>query len=194
DVRGVPLTLIDISSGRFLGLSWIVWVATLVTVVGGLVLHFTRFGRHTYVIGPNAEAARRAGIDVDRHLLKLYALSGLLAGLAGMLSLTRFATTTISGHSSDALQVITGVVLGGTSLFGGIGTIIGTVVGMFIPTVLQNGFIVTNVEPFWQEVAIGFILIAAVYIDQVKRRSRERAQSGGEGSAAGAARRAREAA
>ena len=92
-----------------------------------------------------------------------------------MLSLTRFATTTISGHSSDALQVITGVVLGGTSLFGGIGSIIGTVVGMFIPTVLQNGFIVTDVEPFWQEVAIGFILIAAVYIDQLKRRSRERA-------------------
>jgi ribose transport system permease protein len=175
DVRGVPLTLIKISVASFLGNSWIVWVAFVVTVIGGLVLALTRFGRHTYVIGSNAEAARRAGIDVDRHLLKLYALSGLLAGLAGMLSLTRFATTTIAGHSTDALQVITGVVLGGTSLFGGIGTIVGTVVGMFIPTVLQNGFIVTNVEPFWQEVAIGFILIGAVYIDQLRRRSRERA-------------------
>jgi ribose transport system permease protein len=175
DVRGVPLTLIDVSVGTFLTLSWIIWVAAIVTVIGGLVLALTRFGRHTYVIGSNAEAARRAGINVDRHLLKLYALSGLLAGLAGMLSLTRFATTTIAGHSTDALQVITGVVLGGTSLFGGIGSIAGTVVGMFIPSVLQNGFIVTNVEPFWQEVAIGFILIAAVYIDQLKRRSRERA-------------------
>jgi ribose transport system permease protein len=174
DVRGVPLTLINISSDRFLGLSWIVWIAVVVTVTGGLVLHFTRFGRWTYIIGSNAEAARRAGIDVDRHLLKLYALSGLLAGLAGMLSLTRFATTTIGGHATDALQVITGVVLGGTSLFGGIGTVVGTVIGMFIPAVLQNGFIVTNVEPFWQEVAIGFILIAAVYLDQLKRRSRER--------------------
>jgi ribose transport system permease protein len=175
DVRGVPLSLINVSVGTFLTLSWIIWVAVVVTLIGGLVLALTRFGRHTYVIGSNAEAARRAGINVDRHLLKLYALSGLLAGLAGMLSLTRFATTTISGHSTDALQVITGVVLGGTSLFGGIGSIIGTVVGMFIPSVLQNGFIVTNVEPFWQEVAIGFILIAAVYIDQLKRRSRERA-------------------
>jgi ribose transport system permease protein len=175
DVRGVPLSLINVSTGGFLTLNWIIWVALLVTLIGAFVLGMTRFGRHTYVIGSNAEAARRAGINVDRHLLELYALSGLLAGLAGMLSLTRFATTTISGHSSDALQVITGVVLGGTSLFGGIGTIIGTVVGMFIPTVLQNGFIVTNVEPFWQEVAIGFILIAAVYIDQLKRRSRERA-------------------
>jgi ribose transport system permease protein len=133
DVRGVPLTLINISSGRFLGLSWIVWIAAVVTLVGGLVLHFTRFGRWTYIIGSNAEAARRAGINVDNHLLKLYALSGLLAGLAGMLSLTRFATTTIAGHSTDALQVITGVVLGGTSLFGGIGTVVGTVIGMFIP-------------------------------------------------------------
>jgi ribose transport system permease protein len=171
---GMPLTLINVSSGRFLGLSWIVWVAVLVTLVGGLVLHYTRFGRWTYIIGSNAEAARRAGINVDNHLLKLYALSGTLAGLAGMLSLTRFATTTIAGHSTDALQVITGVVLGGTSLFGGIGTVIGTVIGMFIPAVLQNGFIVIDVEPFWQEVAIGFILIAAVYLDQLKRRSRER--------------------
>jgi ribose transport system permease protein len=175
DVRGVPLTLIKVSTGGLLGLSWIVWMAAVVTLIGGLVLHFTRFGRWTYIIGSNAEAARRAGIDVDRHLLKLYALSGLLAGLAGMLSLTRFATTTIGGHATDALQVITGVVLGGTSLFGGVGTVIGTVIGMFIPAVLQNGFIVTNVEPFWQEVAIGFILIAAVYLDQLKRRSRERA-------------------
>ena len=137
-MRDVPLTLINVSTGTFLTLSWIIWVAALVTVIGGLVLGLTRFGRHTYIIGSNAEAARRAGINVDRHLLKLYALSGLLAGLAGMLSLTRFATTTIAGHSTDALQVITGVVLGGTSLFGGIGTIIGTVVGMFIPTVLQQ--------------------------------------------------------
>ncbi len=174
DVRDVPLTLIEVGVGGFLGLSWIVWIAVAVTVVGALVLALTRFGRHTYVIGSNAEAARRAGIDVDRHLIKLYALSGLCAGLAGMLSLARFATTTISGHSTDVLAVITGVVLGGTSLFGGIGTVVGTVVGILIPAALNNGLIIVNVEPFWQQVAIGLILIAAVFIDQLKRRSRER--------------------
>jgi ribose transport system permease protein len=152
-----------------------VWTAAFVVVVGGLVLHYTRFGRYTYIIGSNAEAARRAGINVNRHLMWLYAWSGLLAGVAGMLSLTRFATTTIAGHGTDSLQVITGVVLGGTSLFGGIGTVVGTVVGIFIPSVLNNGFVVMDVEPFWQEVAIGFILIAAVYIDQLKRSQRERA-------------------
>ena len=175
DVRDVPLTLVNVSTSGFLTLSWIVWVALVVTLIGGLILALTRFGRHTYVVGSNPEAARRGGINVDRHLLKLYAFNGLLAGLAGMMSLTRFATTTISGHSQDPLEVITGVVLGGTSLFGGIGTVLGTVVGIFIPGVLNNGFIVMNVEPFWQEVAIGFILIAAVYIDQLKRRRRDRA-------------------
>ena len=175
DVRTVPLTLIKFAVGGFLGLSWVVWVAVVVTVVGAFVLARTRFGRHTYVIGSNTEAGRRAGINVDRHLVKLYGLSGLLAGLAGWMSLARFATTTIAGHSSDVLQVITGVVLGGTSLFGGSGTVGGTVIGIFIPTALNNGFIIINVEPFWQELATGFILIAAVYVDQIKRRARERA-------------------
>lgn len=175
DVRTVPLTLIEFGVGGPFGLSWIVWVAIAVAIVGGLVLARTRFGRHTYIIGSNAEAGRRAGINVDNHLLKLYGLSGLLAGLAGWLSLARFATTTIAGHSTDVLAVITGVVLGGTSLFGGFGTVGGTVVGILIPTALSNGFIIVNVEPFWQEVATGFILIAAVYVDQIKRRARDRA-------------------
>ena len=91
-----------------------------------IVLAQTRFGRYTYAIGSNAEAARRAGVNVDRHLIKVYALAGMLAGLAGFLSLARFATTTIGGHSTDNLDAIAAVVIGGTSLFGGIGTILGT--------------------------------------------------------------------
>jgi ribose transport system permease protein len=175
DVRDVPLTLINVGTGSFLGLTWLVWVAIAVTVVGALVLWLTRFGRHTYIIGSNEEAARRAGLNVDRHVITLYALSGAAAGLAGMMSLARFATTTISGHTTDVISVITGVVLGGTSLYGGVGTVLGTVVGIFIPATLNNGFIIQNVEPFWQPVATGLILIAAVYLDQLKRRSRERA-------------------
>jgi ribose transport system permease protein len=175
DVRDVPQTLVNISTSTFLGFSPIVWTAVGVTVVGALVLWLTRFGRHTYIVGSNAEAARRAGINVDRHLMALYALSGLVAGLAGMLALTEFESTTISGHSTDVISVITGVVLGGTSLFGGAGTVIGTVVGIFIPATLNNGLIIAGVQPFWQEVATGLILIAAVYIDQLRRRSRERA-------------------
>lgn len=175
DVRDVPLTLIHISTASFLGLSYLFWVALVVVIIGALVLRTTKFGRHTYIVGSNEEAARRAGINVRRQLMMLYAISGTLAGLAGMMSLTRFATTTIGGHSQDALTVITGVVLGGTSLYGGIGTILGTVIGIFIPAVLQNGFVVMNIQPFWQQVAIGLILIGAVFIDQLKRRARDRA-------------------
>jgi ribose transport system permease protein len=174
DVRDVPQTLVNIGTSSFLGFSPIVWTAVGVSLVGALVLWLTRFGRHTYVVGSNPEAARRAGINVDRHLVTLYGLSGLVAGLAGMLALTEFESTTISGHSTDVISVITGVVLGGTSLFGGAGTVIGTVIGIFIPATLNNGLIILNVQPFWQEVATGFILIAAVYIDQLRRRSRER--------------------
>lgn len=174
DVRTVPLTLINFGTDTFLGLSYIIWVALAVTVVGGFVLHLTRYGRHTYVIGSNIEAARRAGINVDRHLLSLYALSGAAAGLAGFLSLAQFATTTISGHSQDVIAVITGVVLGGTSLFGGVGWMVGTLIGILIPATLDNGFVIANVQPFWQQVATGLILIGAVYLDQLKRRSRER--------------------
>lgn len=174
DLRDVPLSLVLIGSGSFLGIGWLVWIAAAVVLVGGLVLHLTRYGRHTYVIGSNPEAARRSGIAVDRHLVSLYALTGGLAGLAGMMSLARFATTTIGGHSQDSLVVITGVVLGGTSLFGGAGAMIGTVIGIFIPAALSNGFVVLGIQPFWQQVATGLVLIAAVYLDQRKRRSRDR--------------------
>jgi ribose transport system permease protein len=145
----------------------------LVTTVG-ILLHLTRFGRYTYAIGSNAEASRRAGINVSLHLLKVYAMSGLLAGVAGYLQLARFTTTTIEGHGTDNLQAIAAVVIGGTSLFGGTGALFGTVVGVFIPAILRNGFIIIGVRPFWQQVAVGAVLILAVYVDQVKRRARQR--------------------
>ena len=174
DIRTVPNALIAFGHGSILGIPWLVVVTAIISVVGAVVLHMTRFGRHTYLVGSNAEAARRAGINVSRHLLTLYMLSGLLAGFAAMLSLGRFSTTTLEGHANDPLEAITAVVLGGTALTGGRGSIIGTVVGVFIPAVLANGFIIMGIQPFWQMVVIGFVLIAAVYADQLKRQKSER--------------------
>jgi ribose transport system permease protein len=175
NLRGAPGELTDwLGYGRVAGIPWLVIVAAAVTVVGIIVLRFTRFGRYTYAIGSNPEAARRAGINVERHLVKIYAMTGMLSGLAGAMSLARFSSTNIGGHTMDNLAVISAVVIGGTSLFGGIGTVFGSVVGVFIPTVLQNGFVIMRVQPFWQGVAVGVVLIAAVYVDQIKRRSRER--------------------
>ncbi|MBV8915206.1 MAG: ABC transporter permease [Acetobacteraceae bacterium] len=174
DIRTVPNALIALGHGSVGGVPWLVVITAAVTLVGGVVLHMTRFGRHTFLVGSNPEASRRAGINVGAHLLKLYALSGLLAGFAAMLSLGRFSTTTLEGHANDPLEAITAVVLGGTALTGGRGSIIGTVVGVFIPAVLANGFIIMGIQPFWQMVVIGFVVIAAVYADQIKRGKGER--------------------
>jgi ribose transport system permease protein len=171
DEREVPLKLIDtIGTGRLWDqIPYLVLIAAAVAIVGGIVLALTRFGRYTYACGSNLEGARRAGVNVDLHLMKVYALGGTLAGVAGFLSLARFGTTSIGGHSTDNLDAIAAIVIGGTSLFGGVGTIIGTVVGVFIPAVLRNGFVIVGVQPFWQQVAVGAVLIAAVYFDQLRR-------------------------
>jgi ribose transport system permease protein len=173
DEREVPFKLITtIGTGRaFDQIPWLVLIAFAVAIVFGVILAATRFGRYTYAVGSNEEAARRAGVPVDRHLIKVYALAGTLAGLAGFLSLARFSTTTIGGHDTDNLQAIAAVVIGGTSLFGGIGTMLGSVFGVFIPAVLQNGFVIVGVNPFWQNIAVGAVLITAVYLDQLRRRS-----------------------
>jgi ribose transport system permease protein len=149
-------------------------IAYGIAAIAAIVLNRTRFGRYTYAVGSNAAAARRAGIDVDRHLVKVYGLSGLLAGVAGAMDLMRFGTASVGSHQADNLAAISAAVIGGTSLFGGIGTIGGSVIGAFIPTVLRNGLVIARVQPFWQNVAIGAVLILAVYLDQRRRRAEER--------------------
>jgi ribose transport system permease protein len=170
DIRSVPSQLTDFSAyTKVLGIPGLPFVALLIIVIGAIVLHKTRFGRYTYAIGSNEEAARRTGIKVTRHLVLVYALAGTLAGVGAILSLAQFGTTTIAGQSLTNLNVIAAVVIGGTSIFGGEGTVFGTVVGLFIPAVLQSGFVIIGVQPFWQGVAVGSVLIAAVYVDQSRR-------------------------
>lgn len=165
----------DVGFGKLFGqVPWLVVIAMVTTLLFGLVLAYTRFGRYTYAIGSNPEGARRAGVAVDRHLIKVYALIGTLAGLGGVMWLAYFGTTSIAGHSTDNLKVITAVVLGGASLFGGRGSVLGTVIGVFIPAVLTTGLIIIGVQQYWQDVAIGFVLVLAVYLDQLRRRGRER--------------------
>jgi ribose transport system permease protein len=176
DVTGLPPQMVtDLGMKKVAGLPLPVWIAAVIAVIAGLVLAKTRFGRHTYAIGSNAEAARRSGINVRRHQITLFVFMGALAGLAGLLDIARYTTTEVSGHSSDNLTAIAAVIIGGASLFGGRGTVFGTAVGVMIPAVLNNGLVIINVQPFWQTVAIGAILIVAVGIDDVKRRRQLRA-------------------
>jgi ribose transport system permease protein len=157
-------------SGKIFGLYAPIYVAILFLIVAHVVFHYTRFGRYTSAIGSNIEGARRTGIAVDRHIIKVYALAGFCAGVAAVLDLAIFTNTTSISHQTDNLGAIGAVVIGGTSLFGGVGTVLGSAVGAFIPTVLQNGLVINAVQPFWQEVVVGAAIILAVYVDQVRRR------------------------
>lgn len=156
------------------GISNLILIALGVVILGWIGMHRMVFGRHTLAIGSSEEAARRVGINVQRHLLKVYMVGGVAAGFAGFLSVSYFTTTSVGGHTTDNLQAITAVALGGTSLFGGVATIIGTVVGVWIPAVLQNGFIIIRVQPYWQMIAVGAVLVTAVALDQWRRRSQNR--------------------
>lgn len=169
-----PLELVrTLGVGRVFGhVPWLVIVAAAVAVIMAVILNQTRFGRHTFAIGASATAAERSGVPVNRHLVKVYMISGGLAGLAAIMALSRFGTTTIGGHLEDNLKVITAVVLGGASLFGGIGTVTGTIIGTLIPVVLLNGFVITGIQAFWQQFAIGLVLVVAVYLDRKKQGER----------------------
>ncbi|MUL85658.1 MULTISPECIES: ABC transporter permease [unclassified Mycolicibacterium] len=171
DIRGVPAVLADnIGYGNvFLNIPTLVAIAAVIAAIGAILLNATRFGLYTRAVGSNAESVKRAGVNVSWHIIKVYMVSGLCAGLAGLLSIAEFSTTAISGNTQTAFMALTAVILGGTSLFGGVGGIFGTVVGVSIPAVLQNGFIITGVQPFWQPVATGCVLIVAVYVDQLRR-------------------------
>ncbi|TDO50524.1 ribose transport system permease protein [Kribbella sp. VKM Ac-2527] len=171
DLQGVPPNLVyRFGLGNILpGIPAVATVAAFVALVAGVVLAWTKFGRYTYAIGSNSESSKRAGIAVDRHLIKVYMLGGLLAGLAGFLSLARFGTTSIAGHNLDNMNALTGVIIGGTSLYGGVGKVFGTVIGTLIPAVLQNGFVIAGLPPYWQQVAVGAVLIFAVYLDRARR-------------------------
>jgi ribose transport system permease protein len=173
DLRDIPTAMVnDIGFGNiFWQIPWLAVIAAIVVLIGIVLLHRTRFGLHTYAIGSNPEAGRRSGLNVPGQLIAIYALSGLLAGFAGWLNLAFFQSTTIGGQSTTNLSVIAGVVIGGTSLFGGYGSIFGSIVGLFIPATLQDGFVIIGIQPFWQQVVVGAVLITAVYVDQQRRAS-----------------------
>jgi ribose/xylose/arabinose/galactoside ABC-type transport system permease subunit len=141
-------------------------VTALVVALAIFILRKTRFGRHTYAIGGNLEAAIRTGIPVDRHIIQLYMLSASTAGIAGFLSTLRFTAGSAVIGDPLLLASIAAVIIGGVSLFGGAGTVMGTVIGALIIAVLTTGLVMLNVEAFWQFIVVGAVVIIAVLIDQ----------------------------
>ena len=149
-------------------------VLVVVTLICAWLLSQTRFGRHTYAIGGSEEAARRAGIPVVRHTILIYMLSALLASLAGVLYTMRFSNGAADVGDPLLIDSIAAVIIGGASLFGGEGNILGTVIGALIIAVIQNGLIFLGIDPFWQFIAVGAVIILAVLVDQAKKQLIER--------------------
>lgn len=159
-------------SRNILGVPAPLLLVVVLTAVAWFVLRATRFGVRVLALGSSETAVRRSGINADRLVIKVFAISGLLAGVAGIIDIARFDTTSISGHTTDNLAAISAVVIGGTSLFGGVASMGGTFIASFLPVLLVSGLVMLNVGPFYQNIVIGLILIGAVFIDQQRRRRR----------------------
>jgi ribose transport system permease protein len=166
---GLDEAIVYMGQGRPFGIPFPVFIFLLLAVVTHFVLVHMRFGSHTLVIGDNEGAARAMGINVERHRLALYALSGAFAGIAGLVFAARTNSADPASGVSYELTAITATILGGTNLFGGRATIIGTLVGALIVGVLQNGLTLLAVPPFYQQIMIGVVLVLAVWLDLINR-------------------------
>ncbi|PZQ39148.1 MAG: sugar ABC transporter permease, partial [Phenylobacterium zucineum] len=159
-----------IGQGDLLWLPVPIWILAIVAVGAHVVLNFTRFGRHTYALGGNEQAARVSGISLNKLKIGIFALSGLLAGLAGMVLAARIGSGNPQLGTGIELDAIASTVIGGTSFNGGIGTIWGAVVGALIIGVINNGMDLINISPFMQQVVKGVIIVLAIIIDERKNR------------------------
>jgi ribose transport system permease protein len=173
-IYGLPDPVIYIGQGRPFGIPAPVIVFALTAIVAHVALAHTRFGRHAQIIGDNEGAARAMGIRVDRLRVTLYVLSGGLAGLAGLLFSARVNAGDPTAGLNYELTAITATIIGGTNLFGGRGSVSGTVIGALIMGVLQNGLNLLAVPSFYQQMAIGAVLVLAVWFDQARTRGMRR--------------------
>jgi ribose/xylose/arabinose/galactoside ABC-type transport system permease subunit len=163
--------LTGLGHGEVLGIPTLLLVAVLVLAVIGLAMRYTTFGRDAFAIGGNEEAARLSGIAVRGTKLMLYAGNGLLAGLAGIMLLARLgAASPGSGGLPLELTVVAAVVIGGTALAGGRGTIVGTALGVLLLGVVNNTLNLVQINPFFQDIAVGAVLLVAAIANQTRAR------------------------
>ena len=162
---------VEIGTGHLAGIPIPVALAALVFGLFYYVLHHTPLGRYIYAIGGNAEAARLAGLSVDRTRVAVFVIGGTLAALSAFILASRLNSGQPNAGLGFELQVIAAVVLGGISLTGGVGTLIGALIGILILTVLNNGLVLLNVSSFYHDIARGAVIILAVYLDSRRRQS-----------------------
>ncbi len=170
----VPDSFIWLGRGESLGLPNAVWLVALLYFAAHLVMSHTPLGRYIYAVGGNPRAAHFSGVPVRKVLLLVYSLSGALAGLGGVVMASQLKSGAPTYGLMYELYVIAAVVVGGTSLFGGEGKILGTLIGAFIIAVIQNGMNLTGVESYTQKVVLGLVILGAVVLDNLKKRGWEK--------------------
>jgi ribose transport system permease protein len=169
-VHEIPQSFSFLGEGNVLGVPFVLWLLVVCAVLMHLVLEHTRLGRYAFAIGSNPQAAFYAGIPVRFHVTAVYAIGGMLTGLAGMIEASRLMTgQPTAGHGYE-LQAIAAVVIGGGSLTGGVGSVLGTLIGAFIMGLLSNGSDLLGINPYLQQAIIGAVIILAVTVDELRKR------------------------
>ncbi len=164
-----------LGTGMFLDIPYPIWIMVIVGLIASFVANKTPFGRRVYAVGGNERAARLSGVRVKRIQLLVYMISGLCASMAGLIIASQLQASQPSTGESFELNAIAATVLGGTSLFGGKGTIGGAIIGAFVIGVLSDGMVLIGVSEFWQTIIRGAVIVLAVIIDQLQERLQSRA-------------------
>lgn len=174
--QGIPISNLG-SNFEFIGSGWVlgipvpVWISAFMVLIVVFLTKKTTFGRYIYAIGGNEKAAFLSGININKIKLAVYGIAGMMAAVGGILVTSRLNSAQPNAGMSYELDSIAAVVIGGTSLSGGIGTVTGTVIGAVIIGVLNNGLVLLNVSPFWQQVVKGIVILLAVIIDKMNKKN-----------------------
>jgi ribose transport system permease protein len=170
-ISGLGDDFLYLGTGWFLGIPLPVWISGIIVLVAVIITKKTRLGRYIYAIGGNESAAKLSGININKIKIIVYAMAGGLAAIGGLIVTSRLNSAQPNAGTSYELDSIAAVVIGGTSLSGGKGSILGTVLGAVIIGVLNNGLVLLNVSPFWQQVVKGAVILLAVIIDKANSKS-----------------------
>jgi ribose transport system permease protein len=172
EVAGLPRVMGTFANFKILGFATpnmiISWVILLIFI---FILHKTRFGEHTYALGSNQEALVRSGVDANRHLTRLYMISGLMGAISGILLMMRFVSASPLTGQTSQLTAVAAAAIGGVSSKGGVGRAEGILIGALIISVVMTGLVLVNVQTYWQQVAVGIIIVISVYMDQFSSRT-----------------------
>ena len=174
--KGFPITGLNenfayIGTGWFIGIPLPVWISGIIVFIATIITNKTKLGRYIYAIGGNENAATLSGINIKKIKIIVYSIAGSLAAVGGILVTSRLDAAQPNAGTGYELDSIAAVVIGGTSLSGGKGSVLGTVLGAIIIGVLNNGLVLLNVSPFWQQVVKGFVILIAVIIDKVNAKN-----------------------